>query len=414
MSAREHLSRMTLREKCAQRVFCDFRFDEPDYERVMHLVKKVGIGGVRVSGGTVFDVAPLVNSLQRVSKLPLLVAADYGDGAGDQVRGATAFPPAMALGAAGSEELAQAKGRLVAREAVALGVRWVLAPVVDPASSPGAGTRSFGDDPSLVARLSRAFLAGLREMRAMGCLRGRAGPGPLAELARDAEAVMGAAPAREPGFEGLAAAVGSDPVPGADLILSPEDPEGTVDALEREVFEGRLSDAEAYRSAERVLAAKQRLGLFGERITDQSRVEQIAGAPSHREAARRMAEQAVTLVGGTGRLPSAVALLETGDAGVFRSELASRIRIEDGAETVVAALAGPDPGAAASALRAAAARHRALVVVAFGAPSLLEGSPEGAMRVASYGADDASQRAAARALAGEIPYAGKLPVKLGA
>ena len=63
MSARDHLSRMSLREKCAQKVFCDFRFGEPDYERVVHLVKKVGLGGVCLYGGTIFDLAPFVNSL---------------------------------------------------------------------------------------------------------------------------------------------------------------------------------------------------------------------------------------------------------------------------------------------------------------------------------------------------------------
>jgi beta-glucosidase-like glycosyl hydrolase len=496
MSGREHLSRMSLREKCAQRVFCDFRFDDPDYDRVMHLVKKVGVGGVCLFGGTVFDVAPLVNSLQRVSKLPLLVAADYENGPGEHVSGATRFPSNLALGAAGSAELAQAKGRLTAREAQALGVRWVLAPVVDVNANPRnpvIDTRSFGDDPAAVTALARAFLAGLREMKAMGCLKHFPGHGgvavdshlelpvlerdlealrasdlrPFAELAGEAEAVMTGhlrVPAIDPdapaslsarategllrgelGFGGLVAtdalrmgavekfcpepeAVERSALAGADVILYPGDPERAVDVLERLVTEGKLGDQAVYRSVERILAAKQKHGLFGERISDQSRVEQVVGAPSHRAAAARMAEQAVTLVRGSGRVPEAVSLLavkdegERGDTGVFERELAARARIEEGAGTLVAAVffrpraysgrAELDP-ASVAAVRERAARHRETIVVAFGTPTLLRQMPEGSAFVAAYGSDEASQRAAARALAGEIPFAGKLPLNLG-
>jgi hypothetical protein len=379
---------MSLREKCAQMVFCDFRFADPDYERVIHLVKKVGLGGVRLSGGSLFDVAPLSNSLQRVAKLPLLVAADYGDGAGSQVSGATAFPPAAAIDAAGSEELAQAKGRLTAREAGAMGVRWVLGSGVSP-------------------RFARAYLAGLHEMRAMGCLGGV----PDAELAREADGVA-AAPGLdldrlrgELGFGGLV--VGE----GGDVLLGSADPEQAVDGLERAVTEGRLSDAAVYRSVERILAAKQKLGLFGERLADQSRVEQVVGAASHRAAAQRMAEAAVTLVRGSGRLPAAVSLLGAAGAELFERELGSRVRIEEDAGTCVAALVAQDEEALAR-VRERAARHGELVVVALGPPSAL-GRIESAGAVTTYGADEASQRAAARALAGEIPFPGRLPVNLG-
>jgi hypothetical protein len=39
----------------------------------------------------------------------------------------------------------------------------------------------------------------------------------------------------------------------------------------------------------RLLLFKERMGLFAERMTDVSQVEKVVGAPSHREAADRMA-----------------------------------------------------------------------------------------------------------------------------
>ena len=67
------LQGMSLREKCAQMVFARFRFDAPDYERTVAWIRKDGIGGVCLVGGSRFDVGPFVNSLQRVSRRPVLV-----------------------------------------------------------------------------------------------------------------------------------------------------------------------------------------------------------------------------------------------------------------------------------------------------------------------------------------------------
>jgi beta-N-acetylhexosaminidase len=387
----------------------------------------------------------------------------------------------MAIGAGGQDELAQVKGRLTAREAVALGVRWVLAPVADLNTNPRnpvIGTRSFGDDPAAAIRLARAFLAGLREMRVLGCLKHFPGHGdvavdshlelaqgngdlrPFTELAREADAVMTAhlrVPSIDPdvpaslsarategllrgelGFQGLVAtdalvmggiakfcpeseAVERAALAGADVLLMPGDPEKAVDVLERAVTDGKLSDAALYRSVERILDAKQKLGLFGERITDQSRVEQVVGAPSHRAAARRMAEQAMTLVRGSGKLPPAVSFLSVGETAAFADELASRTRIEEAAETCVVAVSfrpraysgkGELDPESVAAIRERLARHREGIVVALGSPYVAGQVPESAGFVAAYGADEASQRAAARALAGEIPFPGKVPVRL--
>ena len=100
---------------------------------------------------------------------PLLVAADQEGGQllglGD---GTTQFAGAMALGAAGDEELAERVAGAMARELRALGVNVNYAPVCDVANNPAnpaLGIRSFGDDPEAVGRLAAATVRGLQDAR---------------------------------------------------------------------------------------------------------------------------------------------------------------------------------------------------------------------------------------------------------
>jgi beta-N-acetylhexosaminidase len=96
---------------------------------------------------------------------PLLVAADQEGG---QLVGlghaTTAFPGAMALGAADDASLTEAVGLATARELRALGVTVCYAPVCDLALDPrnvSLGTRSFGSRPDAVATHAAAFTRGL-------------------------------------------------------------------------------------------------------------------------------------------------------------------------------------------------------------------------------------------------------------
>ena len=52
----------------------------------------------------------LLNQLQRDSELPLLMAADFERGLSMRLNGGTVFPHAMAFGAAGKPEYAEAFG----------------------------------------------------------------------------------------------------------------------------------------------------------------------------------------------------------------------------------------------------------------------------------------------------------------
>lgn len=454
MIMQKHVTRMTLREKCAQRVFIDFRFDAPDYERLMRLVKKEGVGGVRLHGGSLFDVTPLVNSLQRAAKYPLLVAADYEDGAGPQVSGATAFPPNMAVGAAGSEDLALLKGRTVGAEARLIGVPWVLSPSLDVRRDPGdraAGTRSFGQDAAEVGRLGRAALRGLHEAGVLGCARGFTGTAdgsPFAELLPEADSVLvrdsraGDDLRRKRGFPGIIAvearpgdgfaesvaereAVEQSALAGIDVLLGPGDPDLAIQALEDAAKAGRLAEAAVDAAAERILHVKESLGLFRERMTDVRAVEGLMRNEANRAAARKVAEAAVTLVRGTAKVGPEVEVLAVrdtdapGDLSVFERELARGVKVREGARPCVAAVFfrprpgkdRPDPAQVAR-VKEAAKRCGEILLVSFGDPSAVREFPEAAGVVCAYGEDEFCQRAAAGALLGEIPCPGRLPVAI--
>ncbi len=162
------IRKMTLDEKIGQLVVARysgefFNYDSPYLKNLEALVKKYHLGGLILFGGEALETAYFTNHFQKLAKIPLLIASDLERGAGNQVTGATLFPPLMALGAADSEELAYEMGRITAIEGRALGIHMTYAPVVDVNINPDnpiINTRSVGEDPEQVARIARAFIRG--------------------------------------------------------------------------------------------------------------------------------------------------------------------------------------------------------------------------------------------------------------
>jgi len=128
---------------------------------------RTGLGGIvlfsRSIGGR-DAVRRLVAELRREAAGPLHVSVDQEGGQIVRLRdGFTAFPGAMAIGAAGSSELAFEVARASAVEMAGVGIDVVLAPVLDLAidlRNPTVGARSFGSSPAHVARLGAATVRG--------------------------------------------------------------------------------------------------------------------------------------------------------------------------------------------------------------------------------------------------------------
>lgn len=169
--AEEQLRSMTLEEKVSQlfSVRAYGRMTDPDdaaYQDLVDMVERFGLGGVTFFQGNPSDQIALVNDLQGRAKLPLLIAQDMEWGAGMRVDETTVFPRAMAMGATRDVEWARMAGYVTGREARAIGARHILAPVADVNNNPDnpvINTRSFGEQPELVASMAAAFASGLQD-----------------------------------------------------------------------------------------------------------------------------------------------------------------------------------------------------------------------------------------------------------
>ena len=132
----------------------------------------LGVGGFVLFGGEAGAVRELTADLRRRSSVPLFIAADLERGAGQQFRGATQLPPLAALGHLDDLTATRQAAALTAREALALGIDWVLAPVADldiEPDNPIVGTRSFGEDATRVAAHVTAWIEGCRDEGARCC-----------------------------------------------------------------------------------------------------------------------------------------------------------------------------------------------------------------------------------------------------
>jgi beta-glucosidase-like glycosyl hydrolase len=133
---------------------------------------ELGVGGFILFGGDAEAVRDLTSRMHARSPHPLLIGSDLERGAGQQFRGATPLPPAAALGALDEEDTVSRAAELTAREARALGVNWVYAPLADvdlEPDNPIIGTRSFGTDPARVASMVGAWVSGCTRGGALSC-----------------------------------------------------------------------------------------------------------------------------------------------------------------------------------------------------------------------------------------------------
>ena len=165
------LASMSVRQKAAQLFIIWTRAgflpnDGKQWQENLRYAKEVGVGGFYFSHGNAYGFSMNANKLQRESKIPLLMTADFEWGAGMRIQEATTFPRAMALGATRDTNLAYEMGKAIAVEARALGIVQNYSPDVDVNNNPRnpvINTRSFGEEPDLVSRFARAFIRGTQE-----------------------------------------------------------------------------------------------------------------------------------------------------------------------------------------------------------------------------------------------------------
>jgi beta-glucosidase-like glycosyl hydrolase len=177
----DHLGRVTalsLRERIAQLIFVrigsnmpPIRSAEEDEQRVARLIQGCPVGGLLLFNGGP-QARETLSRLQQASQVPLLVAADIERGVGQQVRGYTLFPHAMAFEKLGCDApLAVVQfATATAQEARDVGIHISFSPVADVNTNPNnpiIATRAFSENASRAAALAAAYVraaeqAGLR------------------------------------------------------------------------------------------------------------------------------------------------------------------------------------------------------------------------------------------------------------
>ena len=93
-------------------------------------------------------------------------------------------------------------------------------------------------------------------------------------------------------------------IAGADVLLMPPNVSQAIDAVERAISEGRITEERVDRSVTRLLRLKEELRLHENRLVPVERVPRIVGIPEHTEVAQEIAERSLTLLrNGRGLLP---------------------------------------------------------------------------------------------------------------
>src|ERR671914_2520153 len=133
------------------------------YRTLKHHIEDNKVGGLILFRGPVYESVILSNRMQQLARYPLLISADLEAGAGMRFDDTVNFPWNMAVTATGNPDYARRQGEITAREARALGIHHVFAPVVDVnnnAANPVINVRSYGEDPAEVSRFAAAFTEG--------------------------------------------------------------------------------------------------------------------------------------------------------------------------------------------------------------------------------------------------------------
>jgi len=170
---------MNLKDKIGQMIMVRVRSDyysSDNYSKkqVDNWIKKHKVGGLITFDGN-GNVHGMYNNhkyFQEISELPLLIASDLERGAGQQMKGATLFPSNMAVAATNDSYNAYLQGEITAKEAKALGIHMIFAPVLDVNNNPNnpiINLRAYSDQPDIVADFGIQFIKGIQDQGLYAC-----------------------------------------------------------------------------------------------------------------------------------------------------------------------------------------------------------------------------------------------------
>jgi beta-N-acetylhexosaminidase len=241
---------------------------------------------------------------------------------------------------------------------------------------------------------------------------------------------------------------------GTDALLMPPVPDAAFEALQAAMKSGRISKERLDASVRRILQAKAQLGLHQNRLVDVNAINHKLGSVASQKEAQDISDRGVTLLRDAphrlpldGTKPSRALLLafyadpEPYPGEDLERELRSRfdsvttlradtrfvnasilkLPAADSYDVAILALfvrvsdrkGNVDVPVEQAALAELLYKTgKPVVTVGFGSPYLIESFPKAETWLAAFGISDVAQISVARALFGQIPVRGKLPVTI--
>lgn len=162
------LARMTLEQKIAQLMVIRLHSDKDSVynDTITKYIKKYQFGGVCFFKSTPYKQILMTNSVQSVSNIPLMVTIDGEWGLSMRLDSTTIFPRQLALGAIQNNDLIYQMGKEFARQFLRMGIHVNFAPVADVninSKNPVINSRSFGENPAMVAQKAYEYMRGMEE-----------------------------------------------------------------------------------------------------------------------------------------------------------------------------------------------------------------------------------------------------------
>lgn len=171
----ELLTNLSLEQKVGQLLILGWQGESHEEnitvsEHARILVEDFQVGGIILLGrnvGTPAETTRTMNRLQEMSRIPLFIVADQEGGMVCRFKDPyVVFPSNMAIGATRTPEYAYKAAFATARQLRAVGVNFDFAPCVDVNNNPLnpiIGTRSYADNPEMVADYARQAIKGFHD-----------------------------------------------------------------------------------------------------------------------------------------------------------------------------------------------------------------------------------------------------------
>jgi beta-N-acetylhexosaminidase len=239
---------------------------------------------------------------------------------------------------------------------------------------------------------------------------------------------------------------------GIDLILMPLDEVKTIDAIENAIKNGEISEERINYSAEKILSAKMKLGLFENKYVQEADIYKSINTSTAIELSQKIADQSITLVKESAKIfpidktkKTALVIISEGgeqdNIGYLTSaasdyflnlntyiSTASKTDIElndlekfknyDYIICAVFAKVRFGTGKISVSnknielIKNLNSLNNSIAVISLGNPYLLKEFPEVNSYICAYGDNDFSINAVLKAITGEIKFKGKLPVTI--